>query len=424
MTMNANGSLKIKAHTPSGVSRIENLECLPEAHRAVHQGRVFAPPEPRELPPSQMEALMSSLFAGREERTNELLKRYRPGRTAAENVFAIVKAASISCRATGFAEPDAAAAMMATIEAMLWSGQPVTLGFLSGAIKIQNMLKVPRGIDPDLPDWVMVNQLQALADAIRLATGREAGVVMAADGYLFAGDLGLDPRQADLFLETLQDDGRRWLKAPDVIIASPWEQLDERWYLYLLDEVRTIRLAAKHDPATRSKLSEIAAALVSAVNLRPRGWSYAHTISVFAAVAGHPAEAEAVRDAEDLKRLADQVTHGYVATHHAIRELRLVERTVKHATGHDLLLRCSVHAKPCEPRLALAPSNSLARHYLLPMHSTGRVVTGADGQPRYGPLFDLEGRVGGMQLVGFGDERVGRVRPLCYRPSGDNWEWK
>jgi hypothetical protein len=85
-----------------------------------------------------------------------------------------------------------------------------------------------------------------------------------------------------------------------VIIASPWEYLDERWYLYLLDEVRAIRIAAEHDPATRQKLSEIAAALVSAVNLRPRGWSYSHTISVFAAVAGHPAEAEAVRDAEDL----------------------------------------------------------------------------------------------------------------------------
>jgi hypothetical protein len=310
--------------------------------------------------------------------------------------------------------------MKAVIDATLRTEKDITLGFLSGAIKIQNMLKVLRGIDPDAADWIMVNHLQALADALGAVTGRPAKIVMAADGYLFARDLGLDPRQADLFLHTLQDDCRRFLQDPDVILASPWEQLDERWYLYLLDEIRDIRRAAAQDPATRQKISAVAEALVSAISLRPRGWSYAHTICVFAAVAGYPAEAGAMRDAEDLKRLAVQVSHGYIATHHAIRELRLVERTVKQATGHDVFLRCSVHAKPHEPRLALAPSNSLSRHYLLPMHSTGRLVMGADGRLRYGPLFDLEGRVGGMQLVGFRDDRVGRLRPLCYRPVGDN----
>jgi hypothetical protein len=208
MTMNAIaiGFLEIKAHTPSGVSRLEKLACLTEALQALRKGRTFSPSTPLELPPAQMNALLSSLFAGREERTNELLKRYRSGRTAAENVFAIVKAAFISCRAAGFSEPEHAAAMMGVIEAMLRSGQPVVLGFLSGAIKIQNMLKVTRGIDPDLSDWVMVNWLQALADALQLATGREARVVMAADGYLFARDLGLDPREEDLFLQTLQAD--------------------------------------------------------------------------------------------------------------------------------------------------------------------------------------------------------------------------
>jgi hypothetical protein len=95
-----------------------------------------------------------------------------------------------------------------------------------------------------------------------------------------------------------------------------------------------------------------------------------------------------------LKRFAKQLAHGYVATHHAIREQRLVERTVKQAIGCDRLLRCSVHAKPSEPRLAFAPSNSLSRHYSVSMHCTGLMAKGENWRLRFSPIFDLEGRVG------------------------------
>jgi hypothetical protein len=44
-----------------------------------------------------------------------------------------------------------------------------------------------------------------------------------------------------------------------------------------------------------------------------------------------------------------------------------------------------------------------------------------DGQLKYGPMFDLEGRFGAMTLVGFRDQRLGRVRPFCYTPVDDKW---
>jgi hypothetical protein len=409
----------------SGASRLEKLFCLADALTALRNGKSFGPPNVELLLPAEVQETLAGLLTIRDDQTRALLKKAKPGAPKAERALSIIKEASLARdydpgnnrHGTGFNRPDVVAGLTMKMDAMLLLDQPLTLAMITGGTKVQNPLKVGQGIGPDLADWVAVNHLQALADALRKATGHPAKIVLVADGPLHSGDAGLDARLADLFVQQLRRDAIHLLRAPDVVVASPLGQLDEGWYRYLRTETKNIRRLVEQDPTFRRQHAEQAEALVSSLNWNARGWSYGYGIEVSGALAGLATSAAAARDAEDLKRLSLQVSISYTATNHAVRDLRLVERVVKQETGQEVFLRASVHAKPHEPRLALAPSNSLSRHYLLPMHSTGRLEPASDGAIRYGPVFDLEGRLNQWQLVGLFDSDQGLVRPLFYRPE-------
>ncbi|AWM39147.1 hypothetical protein GobsT_25730 [Gemmata obscuriglobus] len=397
----------------SDASRLDKLSILPEACKQIEAGRTFPPPPMTVLTPDALQSLTLELRQGREHWKDELLKKCKPDLSPAENALAVLKAASLSVKATLFDDLGVRTGLLDKINGML-SHKQFTVAMITGGVKIGNELKTGRTLTPDLADWTSVNVLQGVADALTEVTDVPTRLVLVADGHLHSADAGLDARQADLFLETLQDDARAFLGALDVVLASPRNVLDDRWFEFVIDEIVNVREQANSNEDFRAQLASQADSLVSSVNLRARGWSYEHTVQVFGAVGGHQVGSIAAKDAEDLWFLAADLSVGYTANNHAVRDLGLVERVVREAVGTDLYIRASVHAKPGEPRLALAPSNSYARPYLLPMHSNGQVARKEGGELVYGPLFDLEGRYHGLKLFGFRDERKNRTRPLYY----------
>lgn len=404
----------------SSASRLDKLGCLTTAHEKVQRGEPLPPIAPTALAQSQLDGVIDELRLMRQRRARELRKKHKAGRPAADNLLAILKESSISVRHTGFGNPEVDNHLRDRFDGMIGSGRPIVIAMISGGLKVANPLKVGRSIAPEIADWMAIVQLQAAADAMAESAGHPVKMVLVADGHLHAGDAGLDAGQGEVFMNSLRRDAAERLGAADVVIASPLPELDARWFEYHLDETRRIRRGAAVDLAFRRQLDEQAEALISSINIRHRGWSYGHTISVFAAVAGQPADGAAARDAEDLRRLALQVSIGYTATNHAVRDLALVERVVRRETGQEQFIRASVHAKRFEPRPALAPSNRLSRHYLLPMHSVGRLEPTPDGRLEYGPIFDLEARMGDMELLAFRDDRTGQVRPLFFRAKADS----
>jgi hypothetical protein len=397
-----------------GSSDIKKLEILPEAHRAVAEGRIFAPPVPVPLTPGQLDDLLNQFRQKRHEDSAQLMKKCKAGKTIDENLTAILKAASISTGQTRFNGADVQAGIQHKFSAMRAAGQ-ITLASITGGCKVANPLKTGQGLTPDLADWMALNTLQSVADAMMEIAGVQVTFVQLADGPLHTADASLDSHQAELFLQMLRDDAEKLLGIKNVRVASPSPHLDYDYYRAKPAEVKRVRLLAKSNPEIAQQIVAQADSLVSSLNLHARGWTYGHTIRVFGALAGLQAEGEASADAEVLHRSAIEVAIGYSAVNEVLRNVGLVARCVKAVTGSDLFLRTSVHAKPGEARLALAPSNSLCRPYLLPMHSTGRLDIGSDGQLRYGAIFDLEGRFHGYELIGFHDSANNFIRPLFYR---------
>jgi hypothetical protein len=142
-----------------GASDIKKLEILPEAHRAVEEGRVFGPPVTVPLLPEQLNDTLKTIRQMRSDTTTQLLKKYKAGRSIEENLTAILKSASISTGQTRFNDAPVQAEIEQKLSAMRAAGQ-ITLASITGGCKVANPLKTGQGLTPDMADLMAMNTLQ------------------------------------------------------------------------------------------------------------------------------------------------------------------------------------------------------------------------------------------------------------------------
>lgn len=407
---------EFSAVSAAGAS-IGTSEDTRNAKEKVLNGETIDPLEPREADPSEIAILKGKMREGTDRQVEQLTRNLPAGGSLEERVQIILRRASISRSRTGFGDREAIEPLVEAIHAQLQHGGRLTLGLLLGGAKAPNALKTGGRIRPDVAEWSAASHLEALARALEHAGVERVRVVPIPDAPLHTSDLSFSASGSREHVAVYRKDLEGLGMDEHVLIPDTLESLPSEWDDFVRDKTRSIRKRIENDADFARDVATQTESLIYSINTLEYGWSTEFSVLVYAAIAGDVRlSPSSVRsEAAALHRRVAQVAPHYVAINHSIRELDLVSRVVEKLTGSPEHIRLSVHAKPSEPRPALATPNRFApRAALLPMHSVGLWSNLAD-RSRFGGVFELSARLRGMRPVH--EPQQGRF--LFYEPIGD-----
>ena len=391
---------------------------LPAAVHAVLRGASIRRAAPRLLPPAAVASIKADVAAYGLRHGEGLLRGSGSTLPAAERIFSILRRASISRGKTRFDDSIAIRPLRQAIEAATQKHAPLTLALLLGGGKAPNELKTGGMFMPDSAEWTSLSMLAGISRAIGAIYPPGATMIAIPDASLHTGDLGFPYTDVIAHQRTLAQDVRDLGLADLILVPNTPEYLPDRWTEAARLEAERARFQLRSDSAFAKDVREQIESLAYSVNTREFGWSFEHTVLVYAALAGHlrgiPAQART--DAAELYHRVEQVAPAYVGVNRAIRSQDLVGSIVTRITGRSSHLRLSVHAKAGEPRPALVmPNRHAPMAGMLPMHSLGVLERGADAV-HLGNTFELSARLNGMTPVWSAAE--GRF--LYFAPASDH----
>lgn len=318
-----------------------------------------------------------------------------------EQITAIIKKASIQTTLTRFEDPVAMAVFNERLRETVSRGAPVVMAMPEGGGKTPVPFKTGYfGGGPDFTEFLGIRMRAALVQVIREFYSGGAHMVIVPDSYLHVDVMGFCPVEADRHVKQIWCDMMRMGLRDEVIMADTSRYMPPNWDEVVAQGAEEVRSALQHDSVVMAAAAAQCASLLFVKRMEHKTEEQA--LLLYAALAGFiegiPSETLAAANA--FQQETEQMTPTYMAiNHHGIRGLSLIERVLDGlGFSSETYLRCSVHAKPGNPRPALSIANSAAPAGLLPMHSLGVRVRGAP-QPAWGRTFDIVARMNGWQAV-------------------------
>jgi hypothetical protein len=350
--------------------------------------------QPLRLSLAEVEARAQEIRDLRDRRRLHLLKGAKAS-SVPERVLGLLRRASLSPKASGFDNPQAAAQMLEQVALAGRHGLALVFLIPMGGAKAPVAVKTGRNVGPDYAEMIAAAMLDALAMAIAAIHKPGASIVIVPDAGLHTGDLGFPVEATRQHLADYMVAIDSWLGASErVVIADPLPHLPPTW----VEAVR--RLAAKTAIQLRSDpghpLAALAGSLAYSINTVAYHQPFERDVLVYAAAAGHKLpglDPQIVSDGLELNRRARMLLPHYVAVNQAIREERLLERIATAARPDAAYVRMTVHAKPGEPRPQLIEVGRFApKPGVLPMHSLGVRGTDDVGRIHFGVTWEVTAR--------------------------------
>ena len=381
---------------------IRTIRALVDERNNILDGRPSKNVPPRLAGAGELAALDASIKAEFEETMADYLRGYKNGMSPADAVLAIVRRGSVRPKVTGFDVDSAIEPLRQVIADKVRAGAPIPLFLPVGGDKAPAPLKTAHHYLPDTTEDILVAKLAAMSAAISSIHAPGAKVLVMPDAPLHSADLGFSFDRYGAHLRAIRSRIQALGLEKWVNFVDTTRYLPTGWHEEVFAHAATARARfSSGDELFRKSFEDQVASLVYSLNTRAYSWDFSTQVLVNSAIAGHTdgLDAHILESARHLLERTRLVTPHYIGVNAAIRSMGLAPAITLEELGSSAHVRLTVHAKPGEPRPALAQANEASRPFLLPMHSLPLRFLNKKGLARYASVFELEAVVNSWRPV-------------------------